>query len=47
MDIRKLFNELVKCEELQDIPVMYIMKVLTATFELISSGKFFYDTETE
>lgn len=47
MDMRKLFKELVECEELQEIPTLHIMKVLAAIFELINSGKFYYENEQE
>lgn len=47
MDMRKLFNELVENEELQDIPVLHLMMVVTAVFELINSGRFYLDNGQE
>lgn len=47
MDITELFNELIKSEELKDIPVLYILIVANTVFDLINSGRFFYENEVD
>ena len=45
MDMEKLFDELVKDESIKDIPVMYVLRVVNAVFELINSGKFYFENK--
>ena len=47
MNMTKLFNELIKDESIHDIPVSYVLRVVTAVFELINSGKFYYQNESD
>lgn len=47
MNMRKLFNELIKDESIHDIPVSHVLRVVTVVFELINSGKFYFDNEIE
>ena len=45
MNISKLFDELLESEELQDIPILHILVVVNTVFDLINSGRFFYENE--
>lgn len=47
MDINKLFNELIKDDEIKGIPVSHVLKIVTAVFELINSGRFFIESEID
>lgn len=44
MDMKKLCDMLTTKEEIKDIPLMYIFRVASATFEIINSGECFLDT---
>lgn len=45
MDTRKLCDLLLQEKTLDDIPVIYILRVACAVLELISRGECFYDRE--
>lgn len=45
MDIQKLYDKLIKCEEIRDIPFCHIFRVLECVCGFIGSGEFFYDFE--
>lgn len=47
MNINELFDALVQSEDLKGIPVIHVLRVLATVFELINSGKFFYENEQE
>ena len=47
MDVLKLFEKVVACDEVQDIPLMYIFIVVTCVMDVISSGECFYSNELE
>ena len=45
MNMDELFELLTSDVELQDIPLLYIMRVTIAVFEILNSGKCFYKLE--
>ena len=42
MDMEKLCDELIKDETLNDIPLLYVLRVALSVLSLINSGKCFY-----
>lgn len=47
MDMRKLLDMVMEEEAIQDIPVIYVMRVIYTIFAIINSGECFYDNEAE
>ena len=47
MNMTKLFNELIKDESIQGIPISHVLKVVIAVFELINSGEYYYENEND
>ena len=45
MDTDKFYKLITSDTELQDIPLIYIMRVAIAVFEIINSGECFYNLE--
>ena len=45
MDVIKLFEKVMKDDEVRDIPLMYVFTVVCCVVEAISSGECFYKTE--
>ena len=45
MDITKLLRKVIESEELQSIPIVYILTVFNAVIEAINSGECFYENE--
>ena len=45
MDMEKLYDKLMQCEEIKDIPFIYIFRVVVAVFKIINSGECFYERE--
>jgi len=45
MDNKKLTEELLKRDDIQDIPAIYILRVAVAILEIINSGGCFFDTK--
>ena len=45
MDMNKFYKLITSDEDLQDIPLIYIMRVAIAVFEIINSGECFYELE--
>lgn len=45
MDTNKLYKLLTSNADLQDIPLIYIMRITIAVFEIINSGECFYKIE--
>lgn len=45
MDNKKLTKELLKRDDIQDIPAIYILRVAVAILEIINSGGCFFDTK--
>ena len=45
MDIRKLLEKLLADKELDEIPFIYIYKIILSLIEAISSGECFYEEE--
>ena len=45
MDMEKFFDNLIESEDLKDIPIDFIFRVVVRVFELINSGEFFYFKE--
>ena len=45
MDMDKFYKLITSDEDLQDIPLIYIMRVAIAVFEIINSGECFYELE--
>ena len=42
MDMKKFCDELMNDEDLRDIPLTYVFRVVISIFTLIDSGKCFY-----
>jgi len=42
MDMKKFCDELMKDDDLKDIPLTYVLRVAVSIFTLIGSGKCFY-----
>ena len=45
MDIKKLMDKLLKDKELEEIPFIYLYKIVLSLVEAISSGECFYEEE--
>ena len=45
MDMDKFYKLITSDEDLKDIPLIYIMRVAIAVFEIINSGECFYELE--
>ena len=45
MDMDKFYKLITSDEDLRDIPLIYIMRVAIAVFEIINSGECFYELE--
>lgn len=42
MDMKKFCDELMKDEDLKDIPITYVLRVVFSVFKLINSGECSY-----
>ena len=42
MDMEKLFDKLIECEDIQDIPIDYIFRVVINLVKIINEGECFY-----
>lgn len=42
MDVWDLFEKLLEEDNIRDIPVEYIVRIVFSVFSLIESGEFFY-----
>lgn len=47
MDVLKLCIKVLECEEVKNIPLVYIYTVITCVIEVIGSGECFYETEID
>lgn len=47
MNMEKFFDKLITREEIQDVPIESICKVVVCVFEIINSGECFYETEID
>ena len=47
MDVLSLFEKVIEDEEVKDIPLMYIFRVVCCVVDAISTGECFYDTDFE
>ena len=45
MDTDKLYQKIMNDEELKDIPIIFITKVICAVLRIINDGDCFYETE--
>ena len=45
MDIKKLYEIVIKNEDVHDIPMIHILTVLNAVLDAIGTGECFYETE--
>ena len=45
MDMDKFFELITSHEEISDVPLLYILRVATAVFEIIGSGECRYELE--
>jgi hypothetical protein len=45
MDVNKLYLMVMASDEVKDVPILHIMKVLYCVLELIGSGECFYENE--
>lgn len=43
MDMKKFVNLLLKCDELKDVPMEYIFKVVSSVFKVLTNGNVFYE----
>ena len=43
MDVKKFVNLLLKSDDLKDIPMEHIFKVVFSVFEIIKNGNVFYE----
>lgn len=43
MDIKKLYEKVIQSEEVHDVPLIHILKVLNVVMEIIGSGECFYE----
>lgn len=43
MDMKKFVNLLLKCDELKDVPMEYIFKVVSSVFMVLTNGNVFYE----
>lgn len=43
--MRKLCKELFENDEIRDIPIEYVIKVVAVVFEIINSGECYYEVE--
>lgn len=42
MDMKRFCDELIRDENLKDIPLMYVFRVVLSVFSLLETGDFFY-----
>lgn len=47
MDMKKLCKLLFENENIKNIPLEYVIKVVAAIFEIINSGECFYENECD
>lgn len=47
MDLNKLCEKVMNSDEVKDIPIIYVYKIIFTVIEAISSGECFYETETD
>lgn len=47
MDVLKLLEKVMDCDEVKDIPLIYVYEVVCCVVDAISSGECFYSTEFE
>lgn len=47
MDIIKLFEKVIENEEIKDIPLTYVLSVVCAVVDAISTGECFYTDTTD
>ena len=45
MDMDKFYKLLMSNEDIQDIPILFVMRVAMAVFEIINSGECKYELE--
>ena len=43
MDMKKFVDKLLKCDELKDVPMDYIYKVVSSVFNVLKNGSVFYE----
>ena len=42
MDMKKFVDKLLKCDELKDVPIDYIFKVVSSVFKVMKNENVFY-----
>ena len=47
MDMNKFCDKLIEDENLKDIPLTFVFRVVLSVFSLIESGECFYENEDE
>ena len=45
MDIKKLYEKVIQSDEVHDIPMIHILRVLSVVMEVIGEGECFYENE--
>lgn len=43
MDMEKFVDKLLKSDELKDVPMEYIFKVVSSVFNILNNGNVFYE----
>ena len=43
MDMKKFVDILLKCDELKDVPMDHIFKVVSSVFKVLKNGNVFYE----
>ena len=43
MNVKKFINLLLKSDELKDVPMEHIYKVVSSVFDVLMNGKVFYE----
>ena len=47
MDLEKLCQRVMNSDDVKEIPVIYVYKIIFTIIDAISSGECFYDTEID
>lgn len=45
MDMKKLIDKLLKCEDLKDVPMKFIFLVVSSVFDVMATENVFYREE--
>ena len=45
MDVLSLFEKVIEDDEIKDIPLMYVFRIVCCVVDAISTGECFYNTD--